>query len=287
MEYFLPPAYRVRLDPSYFTDTEHEGIWQPDVYPEAASLARRLRARKIIDIGCGVADKLVALNPEFEIIGIDYGPNIEVCRERYDFGRWIEVDLDQGESLGVSDFQDALLVCADVIEHLVYPERVVGLLSGALESGASALVLSTPDRELTNGPGDLGPPSNPSHVREWASDELEEFLLSIGLAGYLGRTRSSDVVPALRTILAVVPGCQEPQRTVVVEWFEERRRWQRVPEAMDSSFSRYESWVRELQAGNDWLNQRCDTLQTELERLGHRRLRRRIGKLVARLTDPS
>jgi len=257
MDYFLPPGYRARLEPSYLVDTGYEEVWQPDVYPEAASLARRLGTRTIIDVGCGQADKLVALRPEFEIVGIDYGPNIEFCRERYGFGRWLEVDLDHDESLGVHDFGSALLVCADVIEHLVHPERLVGFLWQALDSGADALMLSTPDRELTWGGDNLGPPPNPCHVREWTSGELERFLLSMGLDGHFGRTRSNDVVPALRTILAVVPGQTERQRVGVVEWFEERRRWQRVPEAMDSSFVKYEALVRELE-------QRCVDLEHRL-----------------------
>lgn len=247
VDYFLPPEYRARLDPSYFADTGYEGVWQPDVYPESAALARRLKSRKIVDIGCGTADKLVQLHPEFEIVGIDYGSNIEACRERYDFGSWVEADFDHGQSLGVSNFGSAVLVCADVIEHLVHPERLVGMLSRALDAGADALVLSTPDRELTHGSGNLGPPPNPCHVREWTGAELERFLLSMGLAGYFGRTRSNDVVPALRTIFAVVPGRAESQRAEVSEWFEERQRWQRVPEAMEASFAKYEARAGELE----------------------------------------
>ena len=274
MNYCLPSGYRARIEPSYFADTGFEEVGQPDVYPEAASLARRLGTRKIIDVGCGTADKLVALHPEFEIVGIDYGPNIEVCRRRYGFGSWVEVDLDHGESLGVRDFEGALLVCADVIEHLVHPERLVGMLSKALASGADALVLSTPDRELTRGPGDLGPPRNPCHVREWTGAELERFFSSMGLVGHFGRTRSNDVVPALRTIFAVIPGSTQRQSAGVSEWFEERRRWQRVPEAMESSFLKYEASVGELERSLFWVAFRraSTSFRSRINRLGSKAL---------------
>jgi len=258
MDYGLPEGYQSRLDPEYFVDQDYDGVWQPDVYPEAAALARRLSARRIVDVGCGTAEKLVALHPDFEIVGIDYGSNIAACRARYDIGTWLEIDLDRTASLGIEDFSDSLLICADVIEHLVHPERLLRLLSDALDRGALAVVLSTPDRELSNDERSLGPPKNPAHVREWTSRELERFFATFGLVGHFGRTRTNDVLPALRTILAILPGRSPEQRAVVADWFEDRRRWQRVPEEQDRSFAKYEAWVRELEEYNGWLTRERD-----------------------------
>jgi hypothetical protein len=78
---------------------------------------------------------------------------------------------------------------------------------------------------------------------------------SSGLVGHFGRTRTNDVLSALRTIFVVVPGRSPRQREVVGDWFEERQRWQRVPEELDRSFAKYEAWVRELLAYNDWLKE--------------------------------
>jgi SAM-dependent methyltransferase len=258
MDYCLPQGYQARLEPDYFADGDYEGVWQPDVYPEAAALAKGLGARKIIDVGCGTGQKLASLHPDFEIIGIDYGSNIETCRQRYDFGTWLEVDLDQGDSLNISEFRESVLICADVIEHLVYPEKLLRLLSNALDRGAGAIVLSTPDRDLINTPGNLGPPPNPAHVREWTSGELERFMAASGLLGRFGRTRTNDVLPALRTILAIIPGRSPQQREIVDAWFEERRQWQRVPEEQDRSFAKYEVWVAELEAYIEWLKEQCE-----------------------------
>ena len=262
MDYCLPRAYQARLEPEYFLDEDYEGVWQPDVYPDAAAIAERLSARRIIDVGCGTGEKLVALHPDFGIIGLDYGSNIEACQTRYDFGTWLDVDLDRDDSLGISDFTDSVLICADVIEHLVYPERLLGFLSDALDRGAGALVLSTPDRDLINERGHLGPPLNLAHVREWTSSELERFMAARGLVGHFGRTRTNDVIPALRTILAVIPGRSPRQRDIVGQWFEERSKWQRVPEDQDRSFTKYEAWTRELEAYRDWLEKQRENWET-------------------------
>src|SRR5262245_42438350 len=189
--YFLPNGYVSRLEPDYFVEENYEGTWQPDVYPETADLARRLGVRTLVDVGCGTARKLVALHPEFDVVGIDFGSNIERCRELYDFGTWIDVDLDHADSLGIDDLPHTALICADVIEHLVHPENLLGLISNAMDRGASVAVLSTPDRELSNKPGHMGPPLNPAHVREWTRAEFGQFLEANGLRGYAGRTRTN------------------------------------------------------------------------------------------------
>jgi SAM-dependent methyltransferase len=286
MDYCLPEGYQARLKPNYFKDADYEGVWQPDVYPDAATLAERLGAQRIIDVGCGTGQKLASLHPDFEIVGIDYGSNIEVCRQLYDFGTWLEIDLDRDESLGISDFTNAVLVCADVIEHLVYPEKLLRLLSNALDHGAGAIVLSTPDRDLINMPGNLGPPPNPAHVREWTSGELERFMAVSGLLGRFGRTRTNDVLPALRTILAIVPGRSPHQSEIVDTWFEERRQWQRVPEELDRSFAKYEVWVAELEAYIEWLKEQCAAWERRAhaaEARGHLRHLRHLRHALRRM----
>src|SRR5262249_51931041 len=133
------------------------------------------------------------------------------------------------------------------------PENLLGLISNAMDRGASVAVLSTPDRELSNKPGHMGPPLNPAHVREWTRAEFGQFLEANGLRGYAGRTRTNDVIPALRTALAVVAGRSPRDRDVVASWFEERQRWQRTPEGQDRSFAKYEEWARGLQEYNEYL----------------------------------
>ena len=265
LDYFLPPGYTSRPTPEYFVDEDLNAVWQPDVYPEAAALARRLGAGTIVDVGCGTAGKLAELHPEFELVGIDYGANIEACRARYDFGTWVETDLDRDSSLGYEGFSGSVLVCADVIEHLVHPERLLQMLRRAFDGGAAALLLSTPERELYNEPDHVGPPTNPAHVREWASDELRRYMASEGLDGHFGLTRSNDVMPYMQTILAVIPANREVERETVAQWWQEREKWERLAVEQDRTIAELTSWTRELQTASDWHQQEMVRWQQNAE----------------------
>ena len=204
--YFLPSGYRSREQPAYDYEHRDDGIvYQPDVYADAARIAERLRALRIIDVGCGNGEKLVALHPRYEIVGIDKGDNLERCRERFPFGTWLEHDLDSDEPLPVGDaVEGSVLICADVIEHLLYPERLLEKLRLGL-SRADAILISTPERDLTHGTGHMGPPPNPAHVREWTLHEFAILLAAHGFEhGFIGLTTQNSVQRLRNTTLAVV-----------------------------------------------------------------------------------
>ncbi|MFJ9451917.1 methyltransferase domain-containing protein [Herbaspirillum sp. NPDC101397] len=207
--FFIKPGYRARTQPEYYADIHDDGtIWQPDVYPLAATLARQYECKYIIDIGCGRARKLARLYPEFEIIGLDFGSNLAHCRQEYPFGNWIEVDLEAGTKVNLPPevLQHAVIVNSDVIEHLVNPTQLLDLIRSFLVHAKVAL-LSTPERDLERGVHDFGPPANPSHMREWNLDELETLLSSAGMRpAFCGLTMSNDRDRLLKTSLAVLPG---------------------------------------------------------------------------------
>ena len=219
--FFIKSGYIARSNPEYFTDAPHElqGItWQPDVYPFAAEFAVTRRSRKIIDIGCGRALKLADLHrqrPDWEFIGIDYGANVSWCRANHGFGTWIEADLEYG-NLRAENFTVAksTLICSDLIEHLINPVPFLRLIRNLLRQGVTAVIFSTPERDLTRGEGDNGPPENPCHVREWNSAEFKALLKWAGFELiHFGLTRSSDAEPDEKTILAIgVLSGQPPPR---------------------------------------------------------------------------
>jgi SAM-dependent methyltransferase len=206
--HFLKSGYQIREDPLYFTDSPNGNrrVWQPDLYKEVGRVARTLRSTRIIDVGCGSAEKLVPFHPGHEIVGLDYGPNIESCRSRYNFGQWVTVDLDTAERLPVSDgyLSESVLVCSDVIEHVRRPDNLLRCLRAALNH-ADALLISTPERTLTWGQENVGPPPNPAHVREWSLDEFSQLLKAHTFrVGWVGLTRSHSWSLRKKTIVGIL-----------------------------------------------------------------------------------
>jgi glycosyltransferase involved in cell wall biosynthesis len=214
-EYHIKAGYVSRDDPSYFVDLieERTGIdCHPDVYPRAANVAARLGATRVIDLGTGAARKLVALHPHFEILGVDYGPNLEMARRRFPYGVWIDYDLDQADPLPLTSDQlsGAVIVCANVIEQLLNPHLLLGSLRRLLDV-AEAVVISTPERERTRGSEDLGPPHDAWRVREWSLEEFADLLAAYGFEhGEICLTRSDTAGDQMATILAIL--CADARR---------------------------------------------------------------------------
>lgn len=198
-------GYHDRPNPEYFTDDQESVrgiVWQPDVYADAARIAERLNVNRLIDVGCGTGGKLEKLFGQLDVVGIDIGPNIEHCQREFRFGTWVSDDLDQPGVLPV-DAQDAVIVCADVIEHMRDPSVLLSKLHHAL-ARAAALLVSTPERDLVRSPSHTGPPENPAHVQEWNVREFGALMRRAGFAyGTIGLTRNNDRQSEMSTILGV------------------------------------------------------------------------------------
>lgn len=196
-QFCIKKNYRHRQNSKYFEDDELNlggVIYQPDVYDFASLLAEKLKCSCIIDIGCGNAKKLVSLYPKFKIIGIDYGKNINECKKNYPFGTWIDSNLENSDLITSmnEDLSNSLIICSDVIEHLVNPTNLLDNIR-TLMNYSQICLITTPDRDLTRGKNDFGPPKNEHHVREWNILELEQLLKSFNLDLVIsGLTASSD-----------------------------------------------------------------------------------------------
>lgn len=208
----LPAGYVERSVPEYYEDRDGGVVWQPDVYRLARDLARDLGAGRIVDVGCGQGRKVAALHPELAVVGLDQGLNLDACRSAHPWGRWLEADLERATDLPLSaaELAESVLVCADVIEHLRRPERLLALLAQALRHARCA-VLTTPERALTHGDAHMGPPPNPAHVREWTLAELQRLVEDAGLdVAFAGLTASETTTYRRQTSVLVLRGASAP-----------------------------------------------------------------------------
>lgn len=190
--------------PQYYDISIEDDVWQPEVYALAGYIARQLGSRRLIDIGCGHGEKLSAYHPEFEVIGVDYGDNIRYCQQTYNYGTWIDHDLESERDIEIAPdlIEGAVVMCADVIEHLIDPMPLLHQLQ-VWSDTAQAVLISTPERAFWSANQD-GPPDNPYHVREWTLEEFRQLLLAASIPlRFLGYTISNTKDHRLWTILAI------------------------------------------------------------------------------------
>ncbi|HVM38973.1 MAG TPA: methyltransferase domain-containing protein [Sphingomicrobium sp.] len=148
-----------------------EDQWQREVYEAARAIMIRHGLSSVHDVGCGSGYKLVHMLGEFDTTGIDLPQNISWVRELYPDRTWV--------AGGFEDVQLAkadLVICADVIEHVADPDALMRFI---VSIARDRVVLSTPDRRLAydwRSDHHLGPPENPTHLREWNKPEFRRFV---------------------------------------------------------------------------------------------------------------
>lgn len=109
---------------------------------------------RLLDVGCGDGYDLFMLRqmPEARrfssLTGVDLNAaNIDYCRARAAFEADTRMDFQVRdivkEPLGASDRAD-VIICSEVVEHLVEPERLIVELAGVLPAGGF-LILTTPN----------------------------------------------------------------------------------------------------------------------------------------------
>ena len=164
----------------YWTDqrilTGHYFLYS--VYKFAREIAKKHGARNAIDLGCGIAFKLMELiYPVCRgVTGVDQKEAIDYCRKTYQAGNFIVDNLDNPSAKpGIFD----LVICCDAIEHLLDPDRLVEYIR-EISHNNSFIVLSTPERDIVRGKDCMGSPK-PEHVREWNREEFAAYLQSRGL----------------------------------------------------------------------------------------------------------
>jgi SAM-dependent methyltransferase len=205
---WINARYRRRETPEYphQPNTANPKQWQPDVYLGASVLARALGAKRFVDIGCGNGSKTIDLAKERPTIGIDVGANFERARQRAPELDWREHDLQSEAPLPLQgeELDGSIIVNADVIEHLPDPMKLLRMFT-AVHERVELILMSTPERQLTRGPRDPGPPSNPAHIQEWTVREFGALLREAGMPTHsIGLIRAHDRSDAVATIFVVI-----------------------------------------------------------------------------------
>lgn len=179
----LPAGYEERLLPADYDDfAVPESTAQAAVYRLALLRARELGVKVVVDLGCGAARKSLPWRHEFKLVLVDRVPIARRLQEELLGDTQVYVQEQNLERRFLLPVSNALIVCADVIEHLVDPEPLLESVREMLERGyAKRAIFSTPCRACAS-LEEKGPPRNPCHVREWRHQEFFWLLEHAGLS---------------------------------------------------------------------------------------------------------
>jgi len=190
-DYFIKEGYKVQIkknilpqggENSYWNETRifTSGYYQYGVYEYAKKIIKKNnKIKNVADIGCGVGTKLMKLIKPLgvEVTGIDQKEAIEYCRKVYREGSFL-IDNFENPTFNGSKFD--LIICSDVIEHLVEPDNLLNYI-GRLCHNDSLIILSTPERDRFRGKDCMHSPMA-EHVREWNWEEIETYVKSRGFS---------------------------------------------------------------------------------------------------------
>jgi SAM-dependent methyltransferase len=142
---------------------------------------KKYNLSSIIDIGCGSGYKLVTYLGDYETIGIEIPEVHEWLTQKYPNRKWLVSDFTMGKTLSAD-----VIICADVIEHLIDPDDLIAFIK---DISFKYLIISTPSRNLLYRLWNwrlllkchwrrryIGPPENPSHIREWSFKEFNKYM---------------------------------------------------------------------------------------------------------------
>lgn len=157
--------------------------YQAAAYRRAKSIlaARSRDTQTVVDLGCGPATKLVKYFADrARIVGIDQPSAVEHCLSSQLPGEYIPENFERPTFIAARQLERVdLLICSDVIEHLMDPDRLLRYIIKLVDEKTD-VVISTPERLSLHGMANRAP-VNPQHVREWSRDEFAEYLRSRGL----------------------------------------------------------------------------------------------------------
>lgn len=164
----ITPAYNHRKNYTYLDKTESTDEWQKEVYEYTRNFMIKNKYQKVVDYGCGSGYKMIQNFSEFEAVGVEVEETYKFLVEKYPNEKWFNAD-----NLDTETIETDLVICADVIEHVLNPDEFLESLN---KIKFKHLVISTPDRITLHGNFHFGPPKNVFHIREWSCGEFRKYL---------------------------------------------------------------------------------------------------------------
>ncbi|MDR6818094.1 hypothetical protein J2X76_003271 [Neorhizobium sp. 2083] len=167
----VAPTYVHQPEPTAYDDRGMKDEWQRGVYENAARIAEANNFTSVVDYGCGSGFKLINNFGGLQTTGVEIEPTLSELKQIYPERAWID-----GSFLRPEIFNVDLVICSDVLEHLMEPDR---LLSAFAASKGRIFILSTPALELLADRGKSnrgGPPTNPTHIYEWSTREFADLV---------------------------------------------------------------------------------------------------------------
>lgn len=138
------------------------------------------RGANVVDIGSGSGYKLVHIvgKKTDNIYGVDQRQAIQFCEKTYAKGKWIADDFENPKQQNEIPSHVDIIICSDVIEHLVDPGPMLSYIK-MIANSETLIFLSTPDRDRMRGKSCMES-TKPEHVREWNYTEFANYISGSG-----------------------------------------------------------------------------------------------------------
>jgi 2-polyprenyl-3-methyl-5-hydroxy-6-metoxy-1,4-benzoquinol methylase len=183
MSYFSILNYNENNTPGHHNDIGFKDEGQKEVYLFCRDFMKKNNLNFVIDVGCGSAYKLTTFLSDFNTLGIETEPCYTYLQQTYPTFKWLlsgkpEESFKLYDEINNSD----VVICSDVIEHVVNPDILVDYL---LSLKSKYYIISTPCRDIlchhpkfsnTYKKSWSGPPMNVCHVREWTMKEFKQYI---------------------------------------------------------------------------------------------------------------
>ncbi|TAL50389.1 MAG: class I SAM-dependent methyltransferase [Chitinophagaceae bacterium] len=141
-----------------------------EFYEEVAGLTKKANINfsqdmAIVDIGCGTGHLLYYLKEEYgfqKATGLDYSPEaIKVAKKLFPYFDFYEFDIYKNW-----DNKYDIILCTEVLEHLLYPDLAFANILSMLNDGGS-LVITVPNGRIDTFGG---------HINFWSPESWDVFI---------------------------------------------------------------------------------------------------------------